>query len=38
MGLAVEQLLAGEVVDLVEAQLVVEVMGLVVVWPGAGQE
>jgi hypothetical protein len=38
MGLVAEQLLAVEVVDLVEAQLVAEAMGLVVVWPEAGQE
>jgi hypothetical protein len=38
MGLVVEQLVAGEVADLVEVQLVVEVTGLVAVWLEAVQE
>jgi hypothetical protein len=38
MGLVVEQLVAGEVADLVEVQLVAEAMGLVVVWLEAVQE
>ena len=38
MGLVVERLVAVEAADLVEVQLVVEAMGLVVVWLEAGQE